>query len=151
MWLLAPVDRDTRVLRRLRLEWKNLGEREKAEELAGGEPRTSRDDTKAELQRIARACSLTVGMVSQVASSPVGFGAIVETTAAEATNCPVTGVQALYCWTAASGIAHAQRWAVMSAALQRTMVPGGKYRCSRLAGLVRHQRADNGQAPCSPI
>lgn len=98
-----------------------------------GEPRTSRDDTKAELQRIARFCGLTVGMVSQVASSPVGFGAIVETAAAEATNCPVTGVQAVYCWTAASGIAHAQRWAVMSAALQRTMVPGAPEGSTRLA------------------
>ena len=36
-------------------------------------------------------------------------------------------------WTVASGIAHAQRWAVMSAALQRTRVPGAPEGSTRLA------------------
>jgi hypothetical protein len=134
VWLLAPASRDERVLRRLRLEWKNSGDQENAEKLIGGEPWTSRDGTKAELQRIARERGLTDGMVSQVASSPVAFSTIVRTAATDAPRCELTDVQALYCWMAASGIAHAQRWAVMnSSALQRTSVPGAPEGSTRLA------------------
>jgi DNA-binding Lrp family transcriptional regulator len=107
VWLLAPASRDVRVLRRLRLEWKNFVDQENAEKLLAGVPWTSRADTKAELQRIARARSLTEDMVSQVASNPVAFSMIVRTTATEATHCGLTDIQALYCWMAASGIARA--------------------------------------------
>jgi hypothetical protein len=123
-----------RVLRRLRLEWKSFDDQESAEKLIVGKPSASRSDTIDELQRIARASGLREDMVSQVASRPVGFRTIVETAAADAPRCGLTGVQALYCWMAASGIAHAERWAVMnSGALQRTRLPGASEGSARLA------------------
>jgi hypothetical protein len=125
VWLLAPASRQVRVLRRLRLEWKSFDDQESAEKLIAAEPRTSRSGRIGELQRIARTGGLTEDMVSQVASRPVGFGTIVETAAADAPRCGLTTVQALYCWMAASGIAHAERWAVMnSGVLKRTKIPG---------------------------
>jgi hypothetical protein len=134
VWLLAPASRDERVMRRLRLEWKNFLDQENAEELVAGQPCTSRADTKAELQRIACARGLAENMVSQVASTPVAFRKIVQAAAADAPRCRLTDVQALYCWMAASGIAHAQRWAVMnSSALQRTRIPGAPEGSTRLA------------------
>lgn len=134
VWLLAPASRDARVLRRLRLEWKNFADQENAEELVAGQPWTSRADTKAELQRIARARGLAKDMVSQVASTPVAFRTIIQAAANDAPRCGLTDVQALYCWMAASGIAHAQRWAVMySSALQRTRIPGAPDGSTRLA------------------
>jgi hypothetical protein len=87
-----------------------------------------------QLQRIARVSGLSEDMISQVASRPVGFRTIVETAAADAPRCGLTGVQALYCWMTASGIAHAERWAVMnSSALQRTKIPGAPEGSARLA------------------
>jgi len=134
VWLLAPADRGERVLRRLRLEWKNFADQENAEQLIAGEPWTSRVDRKTQLQRIARDSGLTEEMVSQVASSPVAFRTVVRTAAAEAPRCGITDVQAEYCWMAASGIAHAQRWAVMSSdVLQRRAVPGAPEGSIRLA------------------
>jgi len=134
VWLLGPASRDVRVLRRFRLEWKNFADLENVEELVAGEPSTSRADTQGALQKIARAGGLTEEMVSQVASRPVGFRTIVETAAADAPRCGLSGVQAVYCWMAASGIAHAQRWAVInSGALQRTRIPGAPEGSARLA------------------
>jgi hypothetical protein len=134
VWLLAPASRQVRVLRRLRLEWKSFDDQQSAEDLVAGEPWTSRSDTLDELQRIARASGLTEDMVSQVASRPVGFRTIVETAAVDAPHGGLTGVQALYCWMAASGIAHAERWAVMNSdALQRTKIPGAPEGSARLA------------------
>jgi extradiol dioxygenase family protein len=134
VWLLAPASRNQRVLRRLRLEWKNFTDQENAEKLAAGEPITSRAGTKAELQQIARACGLTEDLVSQVASNPVAFSTIVRTAAIDAPRCGLTGIQALYCWMASSGIAHAQRWAVMSSSLlQQTRIPGAPAGSTRLA------------------
>lgn len=134
VWLLAPASRQERILRRLRLEWKSFDDQESAEKLIAGKPSTSRSDTIDELQGIARAMGLTEDMVSQVASRPVGFRVIVQTAAADAPRCGLTSVQALYCWMAASGIAHAERWAVMnSGALQRTRIPGAPEGSARLA------------------
>jgi hypothetical protein len=134
VWLLAPANRNARVLRRLRLEWKNLVDQENAEKLVAGEAWTSRTDTKSELQRIGRACGLADDLVSQVASKPIAFRTIVGTATADATRCGLTEVQALYCWMAASGIAHAQRWAVMnSSVLQRDRIPGAPDGSVRLA------------------
>ncbi len=134
IWLLAPANRNERVFRRLRLEWKNSADQENAETLAAGQPLTSRDDTKDKLQQIARARGLTQDMISQVAARPVAFSDIVQTAATDATRCGATGTQALYCWMTASGIAHAQRWAVMnSSALQRTTVPGAPEGSTRQA------------------
>jgi hypothetical protein len=134
VWLLAPASRQVRVQRRLRLEWKSFDDQQNAETLIAGKPSTSRSDTIDELQRIARASGLTKDLVSQVASRPIGFRTIVETSAADAPRCGLTGVQALYCWMAASGIAHAERWAVMnSGALHRTRLPGAPEGSARLA------------------
>jgi hypothetical protein len=130
VWLLVPASRDVRVLRRLRLEWKNFVDQENAERLVAGEPWTSRAGMKAELQRIALARSLTEDMVSQVASNPVAFSAIVRTAATEAPRCGLTDIQALYCWMAASGIAHAQR---PESRAHPQEAPG--WRCPRL---IRH-------------
>jgi hypothetical protein len=134
VWLLAPASRDVRLLRRLRLEWKNFVDQENAEKLVAGEAWTSRVDTRSELQRIARARGLTDDVISQVTSTPVAFRTIVRAAATDATRCGLTDVQALYCWMAASGIAHAQRWAVMnSSVLQRTRMPGAPDGSARLA------------------
>jgi hypothetical protein len=73
-------------------------------------------------------------MLSQVPSNPVAFRTIGQRAAAEAPRCGITDVQALYCWITASGIAHAQRWAVMSSSVQqRTKVPGAPEGSTRLA------------------
>jgi hypothetical protein len=134
VWLLAPARRDVRVLRRLRLEWKNFVDQENAEKLLAGEGWTSRVDTRSELQRIARTCGLTDDAISQVTSTPVAFRTIVQTAANDAPRCGLTGVQAVYCWMAASGIAHAQRRAVMNSdALQRTPIPGAPVGSARVA------------------
>jgi hypothetical protein len=66
VWLLAPASRDARILRRLRLEWKNFLDQESAEELVTGQSQTSRAGRKAELQRIARVPGLSEEMVSGV-------------------------------------------------------------------------------------
>jgi hypothetical protein len=134
VWLLAPASRDVRLLRRLRLEWKNSLDQGAAEEVVAGESWTSRVDTKATLQGIARARGLTDDVICQVASRPIGFRAIIETAATEAPRCGLTDAQAVYCWMAASGIAHAQRWAVMSSdILQRTIISGAPEGSARLA------------------
>jgi hypothetical protein len=134
VWLLAPASRDARVMRRLRLEWKNFLDQENAEKLLAGQPWTSRASTKAGLQRIARARGLGEDLITQVASTPVAFRTIVQAAATDAPRCGLTYVQALYCWMAASGIAHAQRWAVMnSSVLQRTRIPGAPEGNTRLA------------------
>jgi hypothetical protein len=124
VWLLAPADRKERLLRRLRLQWADYLDKENAERLFIADPRPSRADRQTELQEIARACGLADEQITAVTAGKAGFRAIVGTAAREAPGCPFTDRQAVYCWMAASGIAHAQRWAVFSPVLARVEVPG---------------------------
>lgn len=124
VWLLAPASRNERVLRRLRLQWADCIAQANVDPVLAPDPGQARAECRAKLQAIARARGLTAEEVATVASRPVGFRTIVETAADEARN-GTTGRHALYCWMAASGIAHAQQWAILrSGTLRHAEVPG---------------------------
>jgi hypothetical protein len=124
VWLIAPASRDERVLRRLRLQWDDARDGEKACRLVGAEPPLSRDGWKAKLERVARARGLSDEQIGSVTRQKATYSEIVKTAGDEARGPDVTGQNALFCWMAASGIAHARLWAVLSSVLDRAVVPG---------------------------
>ena len=124
VWLLAPGSRDERVLRRLRLQWADFLDRETAERLFVAEPESSRADRKTELQGIAQARGFTDEKVIAVTDGKVSYSSIVATAAREGRFLDLDERIAKACWMAASGIAHARPWAVLSPVLHRVEVPG---------------------------
>jgi hypothetical protein len=124
VWLLAPGSRDERVLRRLRLQWADFLDRETAERLFIAQPEPSRADRKAELHRLARARGLSEEQVTAVTSGKVTYSSIVAAAAREGRFLNLDERTALACWMAASGIAHARLWAVLSPILHQVEVPG---------------------------
>jgi hypothetical protein len=124
VWLLGPANRNERVLRRLRLAWADYRDRDYADQLFGSVSDPTVADRKSELQGIARTRGLTVEQVAQVAATPVTFSSIVRTATQESQFLRLDERTAMFCWMAASGVAHARHWAVMSPALERVDVPG---------------------------
>lgn len=124
VWLIAPASRDERVLRRLRLQWGDALDGEKACGLVAAEPPLSRAGWKAKLEGVARARGLSDEQVAAVTGRKATFSEIVKTAGDEARGSDLTGQNALFCWMAASGIAHARLWAVLSSVLDRAEVPG---------------------------
>jgi hypothetical protein len=122
VWLLAPTQRDERVLRRLRLQWDDSRDGERADSLMGAESRLSRDEWRDTLEGVARARGLAEVQISAVTRQKAMFSSIVRTAGDEARG--LTGRDALFAWMAASGIAHARLWAVLSPVLSRVEVPG---------------------------
>jgi len=120
VWLLAPANRNERVLRRLRLQWGDSRDGERAAVLAGEGPRLSKADWKDKLEGIARASGLSEDQVRVVTEKPT-YTSIVSTAGDEARG--LKGQDALFCWMVASGIAHARMWAVLSSVLSRTELP----------------------------
>ena len=124
VWLLAPANRNERVLRRLRLQWADFHDGDYANHLFEDEPTPSLDDRRSELQAIARKRGLTDEQVALVAARPVTFSSIVRAATRESGFLHLDERTAMFCWMAASGTAHARQWAVLSPALQRVKVPG---------------------------
>jgi hypothetical protein len=124
VWLLAPANRNERVLRRLRLQWADALDGEVAHQVVGAAPRLSRDGWKGKLQAVARARGLPDEQVQAVTGRPVSYSGIVKAAGDEAQDSDLTGQDALFCWMLSSGIAHAKTWAVLSSVLDRVEVPG---------------------------
>lgn len=123
VWLLAPTNRNERVLRRLRLQWADALDGEKAHQLVGAEPQLSRAGWKAKLEAVARARGMPDEQVQTVTGQRVSYSGIVKAAGEEAQDSDLTGRDALFCWMLASGIAHAKVWAVLSSVLDRGVVP----------------------------
>jgi hypothetical protein len=119
VWLLAPVNRDERVFRLLRLEWADAWDEAQAMELMGATH--ERDKRKAALQALARDRGMSQERISQVAARSVGWGEIVATAGDEARD--LTGMRAKWAWMICSGLAHARRWAALGF-LRRELSPG---------------------------
>jgi hypothetical protein len=132
VWLLAPANRNERVLRRLRLQWADALDGEVAHQVVGAEPRLSRDGWKGKLQAVARARGLPDEQILAVTRRPVSYSGIVKAAGDEAQGSNLNGQDALFCWMLSSGIAHAKSWAVLSPALDRVEVP-------RVPGLSENQ------------
>jgi hypothetical protein len=122
VWLLAPEASDERVLRRLRLQWSDALDGEKAARLIGVDPPPSRAGWKDALEGVARLGGLSEEQILAVTRQKATFTSIVETAGDEARG--LTGRNASFCWMAASGIAHARLWVVLSSLLSRVEVPG---------------------------
>lgn len=122
--LLGPANRNERVLRRLRLQWADFHDGHYVGRLFEDEPTPSLDDRRVKLQAIARKRGLTDEQLALVAARPVTFSSIVEAATRESAFLQLDERTAMFCWMAASGIAHARQWAVLSPALQRLKVPG---------------------------
>jgi hypothetical protein len=124
VWLLAPANRNERVLRRLRLQWADFHDGQNVGGLFEGDPAPRPNDSRAKLQAIARKRGLTDAQLALVAARPVPFSSIVRAAAREGGFLNLDERTAAFCWMATSGIAHARQWAVLSPALQRFKVPG---------------------------
>ena len=124
VWLLAPANRNERVLRRLRLQWADFRDGDYASRLFEDEPTPRLEARQAELVAIARKRGLTDDQVALVAARPVPFSSIVRAATRESRFLQLDERTAMFCWMATSGVAHARQWAGMSPALQRLKVPG---------------------------
>jgi hypothetical protein len=136
VWLLAPANRNERVLRRLRLQWGDALDGEVAQQVVGATARLSRDGWKDKLQAIARARGLPDEKVQAVTGRPVSYSGIVKAAGDEAQGSNLTGQDALFCWMLSSGIAHAKTWAVLSSVLDRVEVPGVPGLAANQVGLM---------------
>ncbi|MFJ8963319.1 hypothetical protein ACIRG5_28430 [Lentzea sp. NPDC102401] len=119
VWLLAPMNRNERVFRLLRLEWADAWDESQAMDLMGAAH--ERDKRKVELQALARDRGMSQERIAQVAARTVSWGEIVATAGDEAGN--LTGMRAKWAWTVCSGLVHARRWAALGF-LQRELSPG---------------------------
>jgi len=119
VWLLAPTSRDTRVLRRLRLEYANAWNSEQARLLAKATGGRTLVERRQRLQDMARNRGLTPDQVSQVAATAVGFRTIVREAAIDVPGRDPEFTE--FVWMVCSGIAHAQIWASIAAS-DRTII-----------------------------
>ncbi|MGW4214988.1 hypothetical protein ACWEIJ_43920 [Lentzea sp. NPDC004789] len=119
VWLLAPVNRDERVFRLLRLEWADAWDESQAMELMAAAHQ--RDNRKAALQALARDRGMSQERISQVAARQVSWGEIVATAGDEARH--LTGMRAKWAWMICSGLTHARRWAALGF-LRNELSPG---------------------------
>jgi hypothetical protein len=108
VWLLAPANRNERVLRRLRLQWADALNGEVAHQVLGAALRLSHDGWKGKLQAEACARGLPDEQVQAVTGRPVSYSGIVKAAGDEAQGCDLTGQDASFCWMLSSGIDGAQ-------------------------------------------
>lgn len=112
VWLLAPRDRDQRLVRRLRLKWADTSDMLKANELIGHVGKRTREDHIARLQDLGRRGGLSVDQVSQVASRVIGYSTIMREAGEAAPTSFGPVVEAT--WMVCSGMAHGRIWAMTS-------------------------------------
>lgn len=112
VWLLSPKSRDERVLRALRLQWADLGDRDKALNLIGVTPTVSRAEYKERLEAVARRHGLDSDQVRRVTSDRTTYTSILKAAAEHIDDVPAEYVP--FVWMASSGIAHARQWAVLA-------------------------------------
>ena len=112
VWLLAPANRDERVLRRLRLQWADFVDRDQAQLVIS--PLTLSDlyEKKTRLQAIGKARGFNTERVSQIAARPVAYGSIVEKAGSESRALSKQLIHGS--WMLCSGMAHAKSWATLS-------------------------------------
>lgn len=111
VWLLAPCRRDERILRRLRLQWADMRDGEKARELAGEKASRPLKVRQGELRALASARGLSRDQIARVASTPVAYGTIAEQAG---DGIGLNGETVRLVWMIASGLAHARYWAILS-------------------------------------
>jgi hypothetical protein len=117
--LLAANSRDTRILRRLRLEYANAWNEEQARILTQAPGGRTLAERRQRLQDMARNRGFSPNQVSQVAANPVGFRIIVRAAADETPGGDPEFAE--FIWILCSGIAHAQTWASIAAS-ERTII-----------------------------
>jgi hypothetical protein len=88
-------------------------------------PQRSRDEWKDKLEAIANARGFPEEQVRAVTRRKVTYSEIVESAGSAVGRPDLTGQVILFFWMAASGIAHARPWAVLSGVLDRLATPGG--------------------------
>jgi hypothetical protein len=105
VWLLAPTSRDERLLRRLRLAWKNAVQAESARKLTGTEHPSDLSAQRARVVQVAARRGLPESEIFR----ELGFGHIVQTAAIDLIG---TGTAAFAAWRACSGLTHGDTWAM---------------------------------------
>jgi hypothetical protein len=105
------------------LQWDDSRDGEKACTLIEQQPSLSRAGWKTKLERVARARGMSDVQINTVTRQKATYTEIVKTAGDEACGSELNGQNALFCWMAASGIAHARQWAVLSSVLDRAEVP----------------------------
>ncbi len=106
VWLLSPVQRKERILRRLRLAAANVWHSDAVGNLIGSPPTRTRNERLNELRRIARACG-----ISEIdAVKKPGHGEVVRAAGATILN----GDLMVVLWKGCSGLAHGDIWATLS-------------------------------------
>ncbi|WNV84715.1 hypothetical protein [Umezawaea sp. Da 62-37] len=111
VWLLAPSNRDERIIRRLRWEWANIVDQYAAFELIKHTPVRSKDDRRMHLLALARTRGLSDDQVSAIAGRTIGFGQIVDLAAEE--NALLDKATNRVLWSMCSGISHGRQWPVL--------------------------------------
>lgn len=109
VYLLAPKDRPTRVERRLKLQWADYLDAEKAREVMGQADVERQRARRQKLQDIARSAGLLEQTVKNLLARPPGYAAIIEEAGKAAFG--DHGAIATVTWMADSGIAHGRTWA----------------------------------------
>jgi hypothetical protein len=121
VWLLGPDDRPTRVARRLRQEWSEVGELEKTRKLSGQPPRTDMDEHFKKLSKLARAAGVARGTAAEnwdqadpaeIKHRP-GYSEIVEDAAGRIGAAP-NPKHAAAIWKACSSLAHGELRGVLA-------------------------------------
>lgn len=112
VYLLTPSDRQSRVIRRLRLQWADYQDAENARKLMKKGDETEQERRKTKLRDTARAAGVPEEAVAGLLGRPPGFGAIVAE-AGTATFGPHGDIASLS-WMVNSGIVHARTWANIS-------------------------------------
>jgi hypothetical protein len=109
VYLLAPKDRPTRIERRLKLQWADYLDAEKAREVMGQDDAARQRARNQKLQDTARSAGLPKRTVESLLARPPGYAAIIEE--AGKTAFGPHGAIATVTWMADSGIAHGRTWA----------------------------------------
>jgi len=109
VYLLGPTDRQARIERRLKLQWADYLDAEKAREVMGKADAARHKARKQKLQDTARSAGLPMKTVTELLARPSGYAAIIEE--AGKTAFGPHGAIATVMWMADSGIAHGRTWA----------------------------------------
>ncbi|WP_143086755.1 hypothetical protein [Lentzea flaviverrucosa] len=132
VYMLVPDDRETRILRALRVAWSDVNDqhslidtmRENAQRRGTrpiAEPKNSKSAWKGRLQKIARDRGMSDKDVAQVAAG-LPYSVIVRDASKEALGQDL-GELALVCWKINSGSTHGKQWEAITKVDRSTLQP----------------------------
>lgn len=132
VYMLVPDDRDTRILRTLRVAWSDVNDqhslvdtmREQAQRRGVrpiAEPKTSKSAWKGRLQKVAKDRGMSSKDVALVAAN-LPYSVIVRDAAKDAFG-PEQGEVALLCWKVNSGATHGKQWEAITKVDRSTLLP----------------------------